>query len=91
MIVRILHDKQYQIPESLASKLDSLDYDLSLAVEESNRELFDRKLAEIIDSIRQEGEELPPDKLLPSDITVPAPGCTLEEIKELLAENEQPQ
>ncbi len=88
MIVRILHDKQYKVPESLASKLESLDFDLSLALEEENRELFDAKLAEIIASIRKEGEELPPDKLLPSDVTVPTPGCTLDDLKELLAEGE---
>jgi hypothetical protein len=91
MIVRILHDKQYQIPETFAKKLDSLDAELTRAMNENDRGLFDSKLAEIIDAIRNEGETLPPEKLLPSDVTVPAPGSSLDEVKELLAEDEPEQ
>ncbi len=88
MIVRILHDGQYTIPKDLETRLEAMDEELTRALDNNDKEAYESKLAEIIDAITAEGTVVPPEKLLSSDITVPAPGSTLEDIKALLADDE---
>jgi hypothetical protein len=88
MIVRILHDGQYEIPKDLEIRLEDMDAELTLALDNDDKQAYESKLAEIINAITAEGEKVPPEKLLPSDITVPAPGSSLEDIKALLSDDD---
>ncbi|MCL5047763.1 MAG: hypothetical protein M1374_03090 [Firmicutes bacterium] len=88
MIVRILHDGQYEIPQDLEIRLEDMDAELTLALDNDDKQAYESKLAEIINAITAEGEKVPPEKLLPSDITVPAPGSSLEDIKALLSDDD---
>lgn len=88
MIVRILGDGQYDLPEDLCPEFVKLDNVLIAHVEASDDEAFRRDLAGLIDVVHR-GTRLPDDDLQPSDGIVPDAGATLSEVRQLLNE-EQP-
>jgi hypothetical protein len=88
MIVRILGDGQYKIPENLCADFDRLDDALVAHVEAGDEEAFQRDLAALVDLVRQ-GAELSDDDFRPSDAVLPSPNASLADVRELLAE-EQP-
>jgi hypothetical protein len=88
MIVRILGDGQYDLPEDLCPEFIKLDDVLISHVEAGDDEAFRRDLAGLIDVVHK-GKRLPDDDLQPSEGIVPEAGATLTEVRQLLAE-EQP-
>jgi hypothetical protein len=85
MIVRILGDGQYELPESLGPEFERLDNHLVAHVEAGEEELFQRDLAELIELVRR-APELGTDDFRPSDAVLPSPDATLADVRELLAE-----
>jgi hypothetical protein len=70
-------------------ELNRLDDAVQAAVEAGDRESFSRALAALITGVRTAGSELPADFLGPSDLVLPGPDSSLEEVKELLSTSEQ--
>ncbi|HYR62715.1 MAG TPA: hypothetical protein VET24_08830 [Actinomycetota bacterium] len=87
MIVRILGDGQYDLPEELCPEFLKLDDVLISHVEAGDEEAFRRDLAALIDVVHQ-GERLPDDDIQPSDGIVPDAGSTLADVQKLLAEEQ---
>ncbi len=84
MIVRILGEGQYELDGAMTNDLDHLDAQLNAALEGGDQAGFDRVLTELVEKIRSGGKELEPDRIVPSDLTVPAVGSTIEEVRQLL-------
>ena len=87
MIVRILGEGQYSIPDSERSALEALDSTVANAVDGGDEESFTSALAGLTAAVRQLGEPVADDDFAPSDLVVPFPDATLEETKGLLAES----
>ncbi|HEY2668317.1 MAG TPA: hypothetical protein VGK51_15915 [Actinomycetota bacterium] len=87
MIVRVLGDGQYELPESVEAEFERLDNHLIAHVEDGDEEAFRRELAELVALVRQ-GSELPHDDFRPSDAVLPSPYSSLEDVRELLAEDQ---
>lgn len=84
MIVRILGEGQYELDDGMTADLDRLDAELNTALEGGDDAGFDRVLTELAERIRSSGRPLEPDRIVPSDLTVPAAGSTIEEVQKLL-------
>ena len=86
MIVRILGEGQYEVPDELRAKLEGLDDDLVKAVDSGDESTFDAALAAVADEVRRGGALLADDAFPTSELVVPFADATLEETKKLLSE-----
>ena len=86
MIVRILDEGQYEIDGAHVEKLEELDRALNAAIEAADDGAFRKSLAAVVEMILANGSKVEdPTHLKPSDLVVPAPDSTLEEVQALLA------
>ncbi len=83
MIVRILHEGQYQISGADLDRINAVDDKLVECVAAGNEESFTTLLAELLDTVRECGKAVPVDEFVESDVILPAPDSTMEEVKDL--------
>ncbi|AXG77446.1 PspA-associated protein PspAA [Streptomyces paludis] len=84
MIVRIMGEGQVRLADSHFAELDKLDDELLAEVRDGDADGFRRTLHALLDKVRELGEPLPDDSLEPSELILPAPGATMEEVREML-------
>ena len=83
MIVRILTEGQFTLPGSHIDELNEIDNQIVEVVEQENREEFERLLKKMLDVVRENGEPVPLNELVESDLVLPEPDITLKEAGEL--------
>lgn len=86
MIIRIMGEGQFTIPEDTIDALNVLDERLEEAVEGHDEPGFRAILAEMLDVVRAHGEPLPDDELAHSDAVLPPPDASAAELRVLLQE-----
>lgn len=86
MIVRILGEGQYDVPDTARGRLGELEATLNSAVDGDDDGAFSKALAAVIAEVRSIGALLPPDSFTASDLVVPFSDATLSETKSLLDE-----
>lgn len=86
MIVRILGEGQWEVPEEQLAGLNQLDDEVEAAVEAGNEAAFADTLAALLDGVRQAGSVLADDSLEDSDLILPPADASLDEVRELLGE-----
>ncbi|HZC98692.1 MAG TPA: hypothetical protein VFA46_00375 [Actinomycetes bacterium] len=86
MIVRIMGEGQFDLPEGHLEELNRLDQDLLKAVDAGDEDRFRNALQGLLASVRTAGSELPDDYLGPSDLVLPSPDATIHEVREILGE-----
>ncbi len=86
MIVRILAEGQWDVPEERLTELNRLDDEVEAAVESGDKVTFSNTLAALLDGVRTAGTPLPDDSLEDSDLILPPADATLEEVRELLSD-----
>jgi hypothetical protein len=86
MIVRILGEGRYEVPEADLPPIEQLDAQLVDAMERGDEAAFTGTLADLIGQVRHTGKLLAPDDLRTSSLAVPHEGSTLDEVRSLLAE-----
>ncbi|MCL7378900.1 MULTISPECIES: hypothetical protein [Streptomyces] len=84
MIVRIMGEGQVKLADSHFTELDKLDDELLAEIRNGDTDGFRRTFHALLDKVRELGEPLPDDSLEPSELILPAPGATLEEVREML-------
>ncbi|MFI5755384.1 hypothetical protein [Streptomyces sp. NPDC051569] len=84
MIVRIMGEGQVKLADSHFTELNQLDDELLAEVRNGDGDGFRRTFHALLAKVRELGEPLPDDSLEPSELILPAPGATLEEVRELL-------
>lgn len=87
MIIRILGDGQYDLGDALSDEFEELDAALIGHVEGGDEDAYHRDLASMIELVRSTGAELPADEVAASDLVLPDPSASLEEVRALLAEH----
>ena len=83
MIVRISSEGQYNLPGSYIDQLNEIDNELVEAVEAENQASYETLLKRMLDLVRDNGEPVPVDELVESDLILPEPDLTLREAEEL--------
>ena len=84
MIVRVLEDGQYEIDDSNSATLLKLDGVLGEALHGGDADTFAAALTAIIDTVRSSGRRLDATTIVPSDLALPRPGATIDEVRALL-------
>jgi hypothetical protein len=87
MIVRIMGEGQLKLAESHIAELNKLDDELLAEVRKGDEAGFRRTFPALLEQVRAFGEPLPDDSLEPSELILPSPGATLEEVRELLSDD----
>jgi PspA-Associated protein len=86
MIVRIMGEGQFDVPDGHLDELNRLDDALAEAVESGDTASFRTALESLLTSVRTQGSELPDDYLGPSDLVLPGPDATIDEVRAVLGE-----
>jgi len=85
MIVRIMTEGQYRLKSSYLDKLNELDNRLVTVVAASDEKKYAKLFTQLLDVVRKNGEPLPNDEIVQSDLILPAPDTALEEAKRIFA------
>ncbi|MCO4698930.1 hypothetical protein LRR80_05019 [Streptomyces sp. RO-S4] len=87
MIVRIMGEGQVTLAESRLAELNKLDEELLAEMENGDGPGFRETLKALLDKVHELGEPVPDDSLEPSDLILPSPDATLEEVRDLLTDD----
>ena len=83
MIIRIMGDGQYRVNSTLFDTLNTIDNRIVELVQRGEDELFKKELSRLIGVIQREGERIPDDELVESDVIVPPADMTLIEARDV--------
>jgi hypothetical protein len=86
VIVRILGEGRYDVPDADLPAIEQLDSVLVDAMDRGDADAFAGALADLIGEVRHSGTRLEHDDMRTSALVVPHEASTLEEVKALLAE-----
>ncbi len=84
MIVRILGEGQWEVPEEHLTELNRLDAQVEKAIEDGDEAAFASVLAELLESVRTQGSHLPDETLHDSDLILPPADASIEEVRHML-------
>jgi hypothetical protein len=87
MIVRILGEGQYDVSDEALTRLNELDSTVESSVEAGNVEAFTSALTALLEGVRTVGVPHPADSLDESDLILPPPDATLDEVRRMLADD----
>jgi hypothetical protein len=80
MIVRIATEGQYELDDEDAEALQALDDQTGTACQAGDEEKFNQVFQEMLDVVRTKGKRVPDDELIGSDLILPPPDSTMEEV-----------
>ena len=86
MIVRILGEDQFRVDDSAVTELNRLDSDLEAAVDRDDQAAFTAALRALLDQVRAQGSPLPSDTLESSDLILPPPDASMDEVRQMLTD-----
>jgi PspA-Associated protein len=86
MIVRIMAEGQWDVPDSQLETLNALDSSLETAVDAGDEDAFRACLTSLLSAVRDKGLRLADDELHDSDLILPPEDATIEDVKELLGD-----
>ncbi|MFF0743309.1 hypothetical protein ACFYVL_23245 [Streptomyces sp. NPDC004111] len=87
MIIRIMGEGQLDLADSHFVELNKLDDELLAEMENGDGPGFRRTLEALLEAVRRLGTPLADDSLEPSELILPAPDSTLEEVRAMLTED----
>lgn len=87
MIIRILEDGVYKVPDDFKDQLELLDEELEKSVTEGDEEHFAELLGLIIKEIRSIGDKLSSEDFATSDLIVPSEHSKIKDVKMLIDED----
>ncbi|MFE9447802.1 hypothetical protein [Streptomyces sp. NPDC006739] len=87
MVVRIMGEGQVRLADSHLAELNRLDDELLAEIKGGDGPAFRRTFQALLARVRDLGEPLPDDSLEPSDLILPSPDATLEEVRDLLRDD----
>jgi hypothetical protein len=85
VIIRILSEGQFDVPDDAVESLNELDQQLEAAVESSDEQAMTAALSALLDRVRSSGSEVALDTLVPSDLVLPHASATLAEVRDLIS------
>jgi hypothetical protein len=85
MIIRILSEGQFEVPDDQIDALNEYDEKLEAAVEAGDEATFGSALGALLDRVRHLGEPVALDALVTSQLVLPHESATLAEVRDLLS------
>ena len=89
MIVRILGEGQWEVPDDAVSGLNALDDQVEQAVAQQDEAKLTLALSELLDEVRTLGTAIPDDQLLDSELILPDVDSSLADVAALLSESSE--
>ena len=86
MIVRVMAEGQFVLPEQELDELNELDAALQDAVDAGDEQRFAIALAALLDRVRAAGRPQADEVLAPSELVLPAADSTLDEVRAMLGD-----
>jgi hypothetical protein len=86
MIVRIMGEGQWDVPDEHLPALNALDEALERAVEQGDQRSFRVEMTALLDAVRDQGDRCDDDSLEESDLILPPSDASLEEVRALLGQ-----
>ena len=83
MIVRILHEGQFDIHGAELDSLNEVDNQIVEAIAHQDEERFRRLMDQMHDIVLKRGKPVPVDEFRESDIILPPADATMEEVGEM--------
>ncbi|MDF6042023.1 hypothetical protein ABZS81_03430 [Streptomyces sp. NPDC005318] len=87
MIVRIMGEGQLALADSHLAELNKLDNELLAEMESGDGAGFRTTFHALLARVRELGTPLPDDSLEPSELILPSPDATLEEVRDMLRDD----
>lgn len=87
MIIRIMSEGQFELPDDAIDSLNELDDKLEAAIENGDEPSFGAALGALLDRVRSIGEPVALDSLVASDLVLPYESASLAEVRDLLSED----
>ncbi|MEU3504872.1 hypothetical protein ABZ726_30515 [Streptomyces hundungensis] len=87
MIVRIMGEGQVELADSHFTELNKLDDELLEQMESGDEQGFRQTLGALLDAVRRLGTPLPDDALEPSELILPGPDASLDEVRDMLSDD----
>ncbi len=81
MIVRISGEGQFKLPDEDAQRLNELDNRAVAAVEQGDETGFKELWSQMLEIVASDGNALPEDELIESDVIMPPRDMSFEEAK----------
>jgi hypothetical protein len=85
MIIRILSEGQFDVPDTAVERLNELDARLEAAIEAGDESGFRASLVALLDGVREAGDPVALDSLVPSNLVLPHSEASLHEVRDLLS------
>jgi hypothetical protein len=79
VIVRISGEGQFQLPDDDASRLNELDNEAVAAAEAKDEARFNELWGQMLSLVERDGEPVPDDELVSSDVILPPRDITFED------------
>ena len=89
MIIRIMSEGQWDVPDDLLPALNALDEALEKAVLGGDQQAFRAEMTALHDAVRQQGDRVDDDSLEESDALLPDESSTLDEVRALLSDSSE--
>jgi len=84
MIVRILGEGQLEVADDQLETLNELDSAVESTIESGDEAGFRAALTALLDGVRRTGTPLADDSLEDSDLILPPPDATIDDVRHLL-------
>ncbi len=86
MIIRIMGEGQFELPDDAVDGLNSLDEQVEQAVESGDDNAFAAAFAQLLERVRAHGAALADDVLVDSDLVLPPSDATVQDVARLLGD-----
>jgi PspA-Associated protein len=87
MIVRILGEGQMDVDALRLDELNKLDNELLEALEHGDEAQFQQRLNALLEAVRRGSSPVADDHIAPSELILPHPDATIDEVRELLSDD----
>lgn len=84
MIVRIHMEDQYRLDAAAVAEVDKLDDALYAAIEAGDTAAFADSLHHLLTYVREHGEKVPTDEIVPSNMILPSEDMTVDDAREIM-------
>jgi hypothetical protein len=88
VIVRVLDEGQYDVPEADAPALAALDVELEAAIDAGDDARYREALAKVLAEVRSKGVAIDEHRITASDLAVPNETMDLNDVHKLLSSEE---
>jgi hypothetical protein len=86
IVVRILDEGQFQLPDAVREDLEARDARLLAALEADDETAYAAELSELLSFVRNRGTELPLDVITPSEFVLPGREFSMAGVRDFLAD-----